>query len=151
MEFSRSLPPNWRPDGSAMGSPPVEVSQPARSRESGQALRQQIGRRTLTYNGGASVVSGMPRTRVPQIDTRLSHSPQSQHQGSWLCASTGYLNVDRPATPPPRPGRSGFQMSIVLRSHPRLVPTTASGRGSLYRPKVSGLTPIRSATSARDR
>jgi hypothetical protein len=54
-----------------------------------------------------------------------------------------------PPTPPP--GLDAFQASIVAGFHPLTAPITASGSGSLYRPKVSGLTPSRSATSVRDR
>lgn len=57
------------------------------------------------------------------------------------------LESDRP----PRPGRRAFQASIVSGSHPRTSPIIASGSGSAYRLSVGARTPIRSATSVRDR
>lgn len=53
--------------------------------------------------------------------------------------------------PAPRPGLLEFHVSIVSGNHPRVVPITASGSGSLYLPSVSGLTPILSATSDLER
>lgn len=56
-----------------------------------------------------------------------------------------YLDAD------PRRGRPACHLSIVAGSHPRTSPIIASGSGSRYLPSVSGLTPMRSASSRRDR
>jgi hypothetical protein len=49
-----------------------------------------------------------------------------------------------------REGLDAFQASIVAGSHPTWrAPICASGSGSLYLFSVSGLTPLRSATSGR--